>query len=98
MIVYIDVVTVDIRIGEQCDDVPTFIILIDYFVRKLRRSSKISKHASVLSGHECMLELLNGHDERFIDVLRMNKDCFMRLITLLSVPNNLEETNSITMQ
>ena len=80
------------------DDVPAFVVLMDYLVRKLRKSSRIPKQVSMLSGYGRMMELLSVHDGCFLDVLRINKDCFYRLCNLLSFNNGVEEMRSITVQ
>ena len=51
----------------------------------------------MLSDHDWAMELLSGYDGRFMDVLRMNKDCFYRLCSILFV-NGVEETRSISVQ
>ena len=55
------------------DDVHAFIMLLDYFFRKMHDASTVPKHMSTFSGRDRMLELLYGHEERFVKVLRMKK-------------------------
>ena len=44
------------------DDIAVLICLMDYYVRNLRRRSRIPKHVSTLSGHDRMCELLTSHE------------------------------------
>ena len=66
------------------DDVPAFVLLMDYFVRKMHSSSRIPKQVSTFNGLDWMLEPLSSHKGWFVEVLQMKKECFLRLCGLLA--------------
>ena len=70
--------------SDSNDDMPTFFLLMDYFVRKMHSASRIPNKVSTFSGRDQMLELLSGHGGQFFEVLRMKKECFLRLCGLLA--------------
>ncbi|KAL5546858.1 hypothetical protein UlMin_006545 [Ulmus minor] len=57
----------------------------------------VPKNVSAFTGRNRMLELLHGHDGQFVEVLRLNKECFYRLCSLLT-ENGLQDTRSISAQ
>ena len=78
------------------NDVAVLICLMDYYVRKLRRRSRISKHVSTFSGHERFCELLTDHEDLLLEQIKMNKDCFKRLCTLFTVQSHIQEIQTLT--
>ena len=50
-----------------------FIVLLDYFLRKIRAASSVPRHVSAFSGHNWTLELLSGPDDQFVQILRLKK-------------------------
>ncbi|KAL5564355.1 hypothetical protein UlMin_027519 [Ulmus minor] len=80
------------------DDVVLLVCVMDSVIRKIRRQSRIPKHVSSFSGHEKMCELITGHEGLLLEHIRMNRDCFHRLVTLFTVQNRLQETHILTVQ
>ncbi|KAL5565246.1 hypothetical protein UlMin_028410 [Ulmus minor] len=66
------------------DDLILLVFLMDSFVRKICRRSRIPKHMSAFSGHERMSVLISRHEGLLLEQMRMNKDYFTRLCTLLT--------------
>ena len=60
------------------------VLVMDYLVRKIRSASR-------------MLNLLEGHDARFVEILRMPKACFIRLCSLLE-ENRVRDTRYLTIK
>ena len=83
--------------SDSDEDFPLFIVVLDYLIKKVRAASRVPKHVSAFTGRNRMLELLHGHDGQFVEVLRLNKDCFYRLCSLLT-ENGLQDTRSISAQ
>ena len=71
------------------DDVVVLICLMDYYIRKMRRRSRISNHVSALNKHERMCELLTAHEGLLLEQIRMNRDCFNRSVALFIVQNHI---------
>ncbi|CAL2230034.1 unnamed protein product [Prunus armeniaca] len=55
-------------------------------------------HNSVLSGHEYVQELLNGHPDRIYDSFRMDKHVFQRLCYTLESLNLLQNDRNVSTQ
>ncbi|KAL5548297.1 hypothetical protein UlMin_003528 [Ulmus minor] len=51
-----------------------------------------------VSGHEKICELITGHEGLLLEHIRMNRDCFHRLVTLFTMQNRLQETHTLTVQ
>ncbi|KAL5552247.1 hypothetical protein UlMin_002423 [Ulmus minor] len=79
-------------------DVVLLVCVMDSVVRKIRRQSRVPKHVSSFSGHEKMCELITGHEGLLLEHIRMNRDCFHRLVTLFTVQNRLQETHTLIVQ
>ena len=79
------------------DDVPSFVLLMDYFIRKMCAASRIPKHVPTFNGRDQILKLPYGHKGRFVEVMQMKNECFFRLCGLL-LENGLQQTQSITVQ
>ena len=65
--------------GYDSDDDNNVVLLVcmmDSVVRKIRRRSRLPNHVSSFSGHEKMCELVTGHEDLFLEHIRMNIDCF----------------------
>ena len=84
--------------SDSDDVVLAFVLLMDYFIRKLRSSFRIPKQVLIFSGRDQMMELLCGHEGCFVQVLRMKKECFFNLCGLISKNNGLQETRLISLQ
>ncbi|KAL5550387.1 hypothetical protein UlMin_000563 [Ulmus minor] len=84
--------------SDDDDDVVLLVCVMDSVIRKIRRQSRIPKHVSSFSGHEKMCELITGHEGLLLEHIRMNRDCFHRLVTLFTVQNRLQETHTLTVQ
>ncbi|KAL5545998.1 hypothetical protein UlMin_005685 [Ulmus minor] len=84
--------------SDDDDDVVLLVCVMDSVIRKIRRQSRIPKHVSSFSGHENILELITGHEGLLLEHIRMNRDCFHRLVTLFTVQNRLQETHTLTVQ
>ena len=69
----------------EVHDLILLISLMDSYVRKMRRRSRIPKHVWTFSGHERMSKLILGHEDLLLEQIRMNRDCFNRLCTLFMV-------------
>ncbi|KAL5578403.1 hypothetical protein UlMin_020102 [Ulmus minor] len=80
------------------DDVVLLVCVMDSVIGKIRRQSRVPKHVSSFSGHEKMCELTTGHEGLLLEHIRMNRDCFHRLVTLFTVQNRLQETHTLTVQ
>ena len=81
--------------SDSDEDFSPFIMLLDYFCRKIRASSRVPRNVSVFNGRTRTLELLSGLDDQFVQILRLNKECFFRLSSLLT-ENGLGDSRSIT--
>ena len=81
--------------ADSDEDFPPFIVMLDYFCRKIRATSRVPRNLSTFNGRNRTLELLQGPDDQFVQVLRLNKECFYRLSSLLS-ENGLRDTRSIS--
>ena len=79
------------------EDLPAFIVLLDYFLEKMRAASRVPKHVSAFSGRNRTLELLHGHEGQFFEILKLHKECFYRMCSLLT-ENGLQDTRSISAQ
>ena len=79
------------------EELPTIILVMDYFYRKLRSASRVPQQVSNFSGHNRMLDLLHGNDRRFVDILQMPKSCFIRLCGLLQ-QNGVRNTRSLSVE
>ena len=80
------------------DEEMTLIVLVmDYLVRKIRSTSRIPKQVSTFTGCDQMMNFLQGHDGRFVKILRMPKACFLRLCGLLE-ENGVRDTKSLTVK
>ena len=60
------------------EEVTLIVLVMEYLVRKIRLASRVSKQVFTFTGHDRMLDLLVGHDGRFVEILRMSKACFIR--------------------
>ncbi|KAL5542544.1 hypothetical protein UlMin_010254 [Ulmus minor] len=83
--------------SDSDEELPVFIVVLDYLIKKVQAALRVPKHVSAFSGRNRMLELLHGHDGQFVEVLRLNKECFYRLCSLL-MENGLQDTKSIFAQ
>ena len=81
--------------SDSDEDFPSFVVMLDYFCRKIRASSRVPRNFSVFNGRNRTLELLSGPDDQFVEILRLNKECFYRLSSLLT-ENGLGDKRSIT--
>ncbi|KAL5548395.1 hypothetical protein UlMin_003626 [Ulmus minor] len=81
--------------SDSDEDFPPFIVMLDYFCKKIRASSRVPRNVLVFNGRNRTLELLQGPDDQFVQVLRLNKECFYRLSSLLT-ENGLGDTRSIS--
>ena len=80
------------------DEETTIIVLVmDYFYRKIRSASRVPQQVSNFSGHDRMMDLLQGNDRRFVEILRMPKPCFFRLCGLLE-QNGVRNTRSLNVE
>ncbi len=52
--------------SDSDDDFPSFILLLDNFVRKMRAASRVPKHVSTFTWQNRMLELISSHDGRLL--------------------------------
>ena len=86
-----------LTMSDYDDDVVIFVLVMEYFVRKIRSASRIPKQVSTFTGRGQMLDLLAVHDGRFVEILQMPKVCFIRLCGLLE-ENRIRETRSLTVQ
>ncbi len=73
------------------------VLVMDYLVEKIRSAPRIPKQVSTFTGRDRMLNLLQGHDGRFVEILRMSKACFLRLCGLLE-EHGVRETWSLTVK
>ena len=78
------------------DEETTIIVLVmDYFHRKIRSASRIPQQVSNFIARDRMMDILEGNDRRFIEILRMPKPCFVRLCSLLE-QNGVRNTRSLS--
>ena len=80
------------------DDLVLLICVMDSYVQKMRRRSRIPKHVSAFSSHQRMSELISGHKGLLLEQIRMNMDCFNRLCTLFMFQNRVHEMHTLTVQ
>ena len=56
------------------DEETTIIVLVkDYLVKKIQSASRIPKKVSTFTGRDEMMNLLQGHDGCFVEILRMQR-------------------------
>ena len=60
--------------SDSDEDFPSFVVMLDYFCRKIRASSRVPRNFSVFNGRNRTLELLSGPDAQFVEVLRSTKN------------------------
>ena len=72
------------------------VMVMDYLVKKIRSASRIPKQVSTFTRHDRMLNL-EGHDGRFVEILRMHKACFIRFCGLLE-ENEVRDTKSLAIK
>ena len=60
-----------LTMSDTDDDVALLVLVMDDLVRKIRSASRIPKQVSTFSGRNQMLDLLAGHERRFVEVTRM---------------------------
>ena len=65
------------------EEAAIIVLVMDYFYRKIRSASRIPQQVSNFTGRDRMMDLLEGNDRRFVEILRMPKPCFLRLCNLL---------------
>ena len=85
----------NVRLGRRFPHV--YFALGLFFFRKMWVAFRVPKHVSAFTGWNLTLEIISGHDGRFVEVLRLNKECFFRLYGLL-IENGLQNTRSISVQ
>ena len=73
------------------------VLVINYLVRKIQMASRIPKQVSTFTGRDRMMNFLQGHDGRFVKILRISKECFIRLCGLLE-ENGVRDTRSLTIK
>ena len=65
------------------EEAAIIVLVMDYFYRKIQSTSRIPQQVSNFTGRDRMMDLLEGNDRRFVEILRMPKPCFLRLCNLL---------------
>lgn len=83
--------------SDSDEDLPMFIVVLDYLIKKVQAASRVPKHVAAFTGQNRTLELLYGPDGQFVSALRLNKECLYRLCSLLT-ENGLQDTRSISAQ
>ena len=79
------------------EETAIIVLVMDYFYRKIRLASRIPQQVSNFTGRDCMMDLLDGNDRKFVEILRMPKLCFLRLCGLLE-QNGVRNTRSLTVK
>ena len=79
------------------EEMAIIVLVMDYLVRKIQSASRIPKQVSTFTGRDRMINLLQGHDGRFVKILRMPKACFLRLCGLLK-ENRVRDTRSLSVK
>ena len=79
------------------EETAIIVLVMDSLVRKIRSASRIPKQVSTFIGQDRMMNLLQGHNERFFKILRMPKVCFLSLCSLLE-ENGVRDTRSLTVK
>ena len=79
------------------EETAIIVLVMDYFYRKIRSASWVSQQVSNFSGHDHMMNLLQGNDRCFVEILRMPKPCFIRLCGLLE-QNGVRNTRSLSVE
>ncbi|KAL5564974.1 hypothetical protein UlMin_028138 [Ulmus minor] len=85
--------------GSSSDDEDDFMML--QFVLSMQQSPAIQRTpctTSVLTGHERMVEFLNGHYERMHNRFRMTTNCFMRLANMFEETGRLTHGRKVSVQ
>ena len=59
------------------------VLVMDYLYQKIQSASRIPQQVSNFTGCDSMMDLLEGNDRRFVEILRMPKLCFLGLCDLL---------------
>lgn len=65
------------------EETTIIVLVMDYFYRKIRSASRVSQQVSNFSGYDRMMDLLQGNDRHFVEILWMPQPCFFRLCGLL---------------
>ena len=86
-----------LTISNLDEETALIVLVMDYLVRKIRSASRIPKQVSTFTGRDWMMNLLQVHDGRFVEILRMPKACFLRLCGLLE-ENRVRDTRSLTVK
>ena len=76
------------------EETAIIVLVMDYFYRKIWSASRIPQQVSNFTGRDHILDLLQGNDRRFFEILRIPKLCFLRLCCFLE-QNGVRDTRSL---
>ena len=79
------------------EETSIIVLVMNYFYQKIWSASRVPQQVSNFTGHDCMMDLLQGNDRRFVKILRMPKPRFSRLCGLLE-QNGVRDTRSLSVK
>ncbi|XP_031250330.1 uncharacterized protein LOC116108202 [Pistacia vera] len=86
------------RSKDDEEEVLTDIAIALCSVATLETTGRQLQHTSISTGHEYMLEVLNGHADRIFDKCHMDKVCFTYLCDILAQQDKLRPTKKTSLE